>query len=257
MKKATSIFIMDVTNSTSEKNWFEITKYLQEWEKYIGAWCENTIMSKVSHRRGDEILFVSYHHFTAFTIAYHISQHWKFTKQRPYFGISYGFIDEDIENLDIEIWNHPLIKKARDQNAKIKKDKNRYTNMLITGDQEKKKIISTTDILNLLIENQQALLQNQSENQKLIYSLYSIFHEQKQVAKVLNKTQSTISTHYKRGQSELLLKNFYKIQKILSIHETSESQNVDQMMLLIHDLNTSIRNHLKDNVKQFFPELKM
>ncbi|MGM0875667.1 MAG: hypothetical protein ACQEWV_12885 [Bacillota bacterium] len=257
MKQPASVFIMDVTNSSSEGNWKEITTHLQEWEYYITKWCKEILPSKVTHRRGDEILFVGNHHFTAYTVAYHISQHWKYTKQKPYFGLSYGFIDENIENIDIEIWNHPLVKEARRANEKIKNEKNRVTNMYF-GSEEKgelQNIISTTDILNLLVENQQALVQNQSENQKLIYSLYSIFNEQKQIAKLLDRTQSTISTHFKRGNCELLYKTHYKIQKILSVYGVDESVNLNHTLLLIDNLNNSIRNSLKESLSNLYSNL--
>ncbi len=53
-------------------------------------------------------------------------------------------------------------------------------------------------IVNLLVENQQALIEMQSFKQKLVSILYFIFQEQKQVAKTLNKTPSTVSIQYKK-----------------------------------------------------------
>ncbi len=113
LNQPVSIFIMDVTNSSSENNWNEITDYLQHWEEAIARWCNGIVPAKVSHRRGDEILFVGRHYFTAYTIAFHMSQLWKYQKQKPYFGIACGDVDENMDDIEIEIWNHPLIKKSK------------------------------------------------------------------------------------------------------------------------------------------------
>ncbi|MEC2078535.1 hypothetical protein [Metabacillus fastidiosus] len=254
MKQPVSIFIMDVTNSSDESHWIELSNYLQQWENHISNWCNDTIPFIVSHRRGDEILFIGKYLFSAYTVAYAISQHWKYDNHKPYFGLSYGFIDEDIEGIDIEIWNHPLIKKAKKASENIKTDKKRKRNILF-GAEEQKDVINKTDIINLLLENQQALLENQSENQKLIYSLYSIFNEQKKIAQLLNKTQATISTHYKRGKCELLNENYDKIQKILGCYETAEEAVDKETLLAIDSLNSSIQTNLKKNLTQIYPDL--
>lgn len=248
MKRYISVFIMDVSSSSSEDNWNEITDYLQEWENHLDIWCENIITAKVSHRRGDEILFVGDHCFSAYTIAHYMNLYWKFTEQRPYFGLSHGSVSENIEQLDIEIWNHPLIKQARSQNEKIKRDRDRKITMRFADELDSHAIISTADVLNLLVENQLVLQQNQSENQKLVYALYSIYREQKQIAGLLNKTPSTISTQFKRGRGELLQKNFDQIQKLLGLEEGSEAEDFNRIQLLISDLNASICTHLKKSV---------
>lgn len=248
MKRYISVFIMDISSSSSKDNWNRITDYLQEWEHVIDGWCSNIMTAKVSHRRGDEILFVGEHCFSAYTIAHYMSLFWKFAKQRPYFGLSHGAVSEDIDRLDIEIWNHPLIKQARSQNEKIKRDRDRKITMRFADESDLHNLISNADVLNLLIENQLVLQQGQSENQRLVYALYSIFNEQKIIARLLNKTPSTISSHFTRGRSELLQKNFFQIQKLLGLEEGAGVQDFNRILLLIHDLNDAIRGQLKKSM---------
>lgn len=248
MKRYISVFIMDVSSSSSKDNWNQITDYLQEWEHVINSWCDHIITARVSHRRGDEILFVGDHCFSAYTIAHYISLFWKFAEQRPYFGLSYGAVSENIDRLDIEVWNHPLIKQARAQNEKIKRDRDRKITMRFAGESDLHFLASTADVLNLFIENQLVLQQSQSENQRLVYALYSIFNEQKIIARLLNKTPSTISSHFTRGRSELLQKNFLQVQKLLGLEEGAGVQDYNRIPLLIHDLNDAIRVQLKKSM---------
>lgn len=251
MKQGVSIFIMDVSNSSANNNWNEISKYLQMWERQISHWCKEVIPAKVSHRRGDEILFVGKHYFSAYTLAHTIYQHWQFDDQRPYFGLSFGVIDEDLSTLDIEIWNHPLIKKAKQANNSLKLQKNRTIDMHFKHT-PLNNMLATEDTLNLLLEHQFTLLHSQSPNQRIVCALHSILEEQKRIALLLNKTQPTISTHYHRGHCHLISKTFKHIQKILVETELRETNSDENMLLLLQELNQSIAINLQDNISSFY-----
>lgn len=254
MRQAASVFIMDIAHSSSLGNWNEVTEHLQGWEKVIQSWCGNVVKAKVSHRRGDEILFVAEHYMTAFTIAVNMALQWKFVAQQPYFGISYGFIEENLDDLDIEIWNHPLIKQARLQSEKIKTLKKRETSIIFSDHLGTKRIITTPEILNLLAETLWKLRQKQSENQKIVCSLSYIYKEQKKIASLLHKTPSTISIQYSKGESELFRRSLLTMIKMLCSEESGE--NTDHaLIILMHELDDSIRTFMENHLGFFYPDL--
>lgn len=251
MKRPVSVFIMDITRSSSG-DWHELSDYLQHWEKTIAEWCDGTIAAHVSHRRGDEILFVGDHAFSAYTVAQALAVHWKFREHPPYFGLAHGMTEETLEDLDIEIWNPPMIKRAREMADQMKRMKVRRTTMLCGEERPSDVLITLSDIVNLLIENQLALWKRQSEQQKLIYALSTVFHEQKTVARLLNKTASTVSIHYNRGRSDLLMKNSDRIQKLLASGETALNGS-DRVARAINLLNHSIQTQIARRIQDYYP----
>ncbi|MBP3041560.1 hypothetical protein J9303_19140 [Bacillaceae bacterium Marseille-Q3522] len=248
MKQPVSVFIMDVTNS-SAGNWKEMTSYLQQWQKDISSWCKQILPAKVIHRRGDEILFLGASPFSAYTIAYQIGLHWRYNRQKPYFGLSFGTMEDQIEEIDLEIWNHPLIKMARLASEKLKQDKHRQTMYMDTISYDNTRLVQTADLINLLFDHQHVLREKQSPQQRLVGALYMIYQEQKTVAELLNKTPATISAHFKKGNWELLNHTHTQIQKILA----DQGGGIPQQQL-IQQLNQSIRGHLRDHVKPMYPE---
>lgn len=261
MKQPISVFIMDVSNSTAENNWDELTAYLKVWEKTIGIWCKGVIPAKTKHRLGDEILFVGHHFFSAYMVAFYIDLHWKMENQRPYFGLAFDTIEGSIHDIDIEIWNHPVIKRARQANEKIKENKTRDTTIsfsLVEPTYDVDLLQGNEEILNLLNEHQELLLKNQTQMQQLICSLYSVFNEQRQIGKVIGKSPGTISSHYKKGNCDLIFKTFGALQRQLGLWEVKfEESQSNVSRLPIHPLNDSIRTEISRNISRYYPALKL
>lgn len=255
MGQAVSVFIMDVGHSSEKGNWNEVTEYLQEWETIIDSWCKNVVSAKVSHRRGDEILFVAQHQVTAFVIASAIAAHWKMTAQEPYFGLSHGFIEEKVDTLDIEIWNHPLIKQARQQSERIKVMRKRNTNMLFSDIAATHASIESSEMLNLLSRTLWVLRRKQSDNQRLVCSLFSVYKEQRKVAEILHKTPSTVSIHFNSGESSLILQLILAVQKLLCREEAVRHHDSDALLLFTQWLNAAISAFLMKHIDRFYPEL--
>ncbi|MCZ0701942.1 hypothetical protein J2T56_000282 [Natronobacillus azotifigens] len=258
MKQPISIFIMDVSNST-DNNWEEIAEYVQGWEKTIHSLRTDSNQIKVHHRMGDEILFVAKNFSTAYIAAFFILLTWKFKKQTPYFGFSFGYTESNLEKIQIDSWNHPLIKRAREQNEKIKNSRIRETTMIFDIDEkiaDSHQVKDSKETLNLLAQIQSKLLYDQTDQQRLICSLYSILREQKKIAHLLQKTSSTISSHYKKGQSELILQIFYKLIDTLNILQAGENaEKTEDLSTLSKEFATSIRGYMKTNFKAFYPNL--
>lgn len=127
MANEVSIFIMDISNSSKENIGNELSEYLEQLKNYITEWTENTAVTKVSHRAGDELVVVSSGYASAYTLAFYLSRIWRFPDHKPYFGLSFGDIQEDISEINIETWIHPLMKQARNANNHLKKTDEQIT----------------------------------------------------------------------------------------------------------------------------------
>ncbi|QFT89084.1 hypothetical protein FIU87_10540 [Bacillus sp. THAF10] len=239
MSKPVSIFMMDVTNST--KNWEEITSYLKEIEKKISKWSTGLPHSLVKHRLGDEIVAIFDHYATAYTVAFYITQIWKHQDQPPYFGITFGNVDEDLTKIDLDTWNHPMMRHARKANEAIKNSSQR-TGMLFEYE-TKGSLASACDMTNLLLQYQHKLMSEQTSVQRVISMLYSILGEQKAIASIVKKSPSTISSHYKKGNCEIILKTMATIQKTLNELEVVKCGNQPQH--IVREIEMTIKNNLK------------
>ncbi|WP_078380503.1 hypothetical protein [Sutcliffiella halmapala] len=242
MKKPVSIFMMDVTNSS--RNWNDITNYLEALEGYIKVWTRGLPNAHVKHRLGDEIVCIFDHFSTAYTVAFYLNQLWRLEDQPPYFGMSFGLVEEDLAKIDIDKWNHPLMRQARLANEKIKASTNR-TSILLFPDSEVISIQSL-DMLNLLLEYQGKLINEQTKLQRLISGLYSVLEEQKTIADLLRKSPSTISSHYKKGNCEILFKTLHTIQQTLNHLEETYADTYPKNLTM--ELNKTIKNQLKQNL---------
>ncbi|MBU9712029.1 hypothetical protein [Evansella tamaricis] len=260
MKNPVSIFIMDVSNSTSNSNWNNISSYLDQVEDWIKEWVSPVGKSIVKHRRGDEIIFVSEHYFTAYIVACTLTHLWKYPEHKPYFGMSFGIIDKEIDAINIETWNHPLVKLARDANEIIKQSNNRIPilfhlqrDYLIDNNSDfsgnNKCFMEMENSLNLLLELQHNLMNNQTDNQRLIRSLYFIYGQQKLVASLVNKSPATISSHYKKGNTGLIFKTQTQIEQNLNSFQESYWEN--DVSRLSNKLNEVIKDIISKNVKEF------
>jgi len=248
---AISIFILDVSNSSSEDMGDELTIYLDEMVKWINIWSKQIGTIKVKHRSGDEIIFVGYGYSTAYIMAFYLSRIWKYRHHKPYFGLSFGDIDRQLEEVDIEKWIHPLIKQARYANDLIKQEQNRppfkfeldqFYNGPFGYNQFRNEFES---LFNTLLNLQYTLLKEQTSIQELVCSSFLILQQQKAVGKLLGKTPPTISSHFKKGKCEEILHSFHEIINILnSLQKKSYNDREVKSDVLIQ----SIRDQLKENI---------
>ncbi|MEH7304229.1 hypothetical protein [Neobacillus drentensis] len=260
MNAPISIFILDVSNSSAGKMAEELTIYLDEVVDWITCWTKNIGPIQIKHRAGDEIIFVGPGYSSAYTIAFFVSRVWKYKDHMPYFGLAFGDIEKELKEVDIEKWIHPLVKQARYANDLIKQEKNR---MLFKFELDQFYPIETLHLLpyhqfrnefetliNALLHLQLKFIQNQTDIQELVCSLFLILNQQKGVAKILGRTAPTISSHFKKGNSEEILDTFTKIISILhSLQEKAYPGNAISPKDTSENLTTSIRNHLKSILK--------
>jgi hypothetical protein len=253
MTNPISIFILDVSNSSSEDMGETLTGYLDDIVHSIIQWTKNIGHIKVRHRSGDEIIFVGYGYSTAYIIAFFISSIWKFPNHKPYFGLSFGDIESKLENVDIEKWIHPLIKQARYANDLTKQEQVRTPfkfelDQFYPSDSNGMSLYHPyrkefERLFNTLLQVQHSLVKEQTDIQKRVCSLYFIFQQQKAVGKLLGKTPPTISSHYKKGKCEEIISIFHEIMAVLqsleeksNLHTTLMSkEDSDQLMVDIRD----------------------
>ncbi|MGX6977874.1 hypothetical protein ACWN8V_01170 [Vagococcus elongatus] len=202
--KLFSIFIMDVTDSSKFENYQQLSQYLSFWEQTLNDFSSN-IQIKAKYRMGDEIICVAEHYFSAYLLANHLLSQWKFREAMPYFGIALGEFEKDIGEIgELESWNHPSIKIAREKTEAIKTgDRQSYFAMSMSDFSMLSKTSMNTE-MEFLFHLQSLLINEQSNSQREVYSLYSLLDKQQLVAEELNKTQATVSAGYNRGKSDLL-----------------------------------------------------
>ncbi|MCD8510418.1 MAG: hypothetical protein LRY73_11510 [Bacillus sp. (in: Bacteria)] len=199
---------------------------------------------------------IAEHYVTAFTVATFVQQIWKYSGHPPYFGISFGHVDREVEAIDVETWNHPLIKKAREANERIKQSEKRipirfsFNEIFMDNNNtvEIQSLAETENLMNLMIEMQDHLWKNQTQLQKLICELYFIYGQQKQIATLLNKSAATISSHYKKGNGELILKAQQQIQHNLNAFEGPASKDHLQYT---EALSSSIKTVIRERLPEF------
>ncbi|PKJ52142.1 hypothetical protein [Bacillus sp. SN10] len=246
MKKAFSIFIMDVTNSSKFENGLELTNYLSFWEKTLNE-MKGFFNISAKHRMGDEIICVVDNHYTALMISYYMIYNWKYKDFMPYFGIALG--ERDGEITDIDVWNHPIIKKARQANEKIKKDANRESLIALEVPSNFTPLAIDLDILFTLQTN---LIINQTDKQREILGLYSLLNSQKKIADLLNKRPPTISNHFKKGHVEIILRtsenilSYLRMGQIKCISEETEKdvEHLTTISTEFEEVNQQIKEYL-------------
>ena len=251
-----SIFILDVSNSSSEQMGDELSGYLDEIVDWITSWTKIIGPVQIKHRSGDEIILVAPGYSTAYTIAFFVSRVWKYKKHMPYFGLAFGDIEKELKEINVEKWIHPLVKQARYANDQIKQEKNRTLfkfelDQFYPGDlnyslpyHHFRNEFET--LLNALLNLQLKFISNQTDIQELVCSLYLILNQQKAIGKLLDRTAPTISSHFKKGNSEEILDTFSKIISILhSLQEKAYPGSGFNPQEINEKLTISIRNHLK------------
>ncbi|MEH7749170.1 hypothetical protein V7659_29795 [Neobacillus drentensis] len=251
-----SIFILDVSNSSTPKMGEKLTVYLDEVVDWITCWTEDLGPIQIKHRAGDEIIFVGPGYSTAYTIAFFVSRVWKYKEHMPYFGLAFGDIDKEVKEVDLEKWIHPLVKQARYANDLIKQEKNR---MLFKFELDQFYPNEANDslpyhqfrnefetLINALLHLQLKFIQNQTDIQEIVCTLFLILKQQKVIGKILGRTAPTISSHFKKGNSEEILDTFSKVISILhSLQEKAYPASTIHPEMANESLTTSIRIHLQ------------
>lgn len=258
MKNPVSIFLLDVSNSSTEEMGKELTLYLDKMVTWITTWTKEIGHIHVKHRSGDEIIFVGYGYSTAYILSFFLSRIWKYEHHKPYFGLSFGDIDQELEEIDIEKWIHPLMKQARYANDLLKQEQNRplfkfeldqfYPS--VKGSFVYHEFRHEFEILfNALLHLQQTFSTEQTIIQKTVCSAYLILQQQKAVGKLLSKTPPTISSHFKKGKCEEIIQTFFEIINVLnSLQNKAYERNVGHQQVRSDILLQSIRTHLNNHL---------
>lgn len=243
-----SIFIMDISKSSSAELGEKLSSYLSDIEEWINKWFHGYGHIQVRHRSGDELIFLAEGYATAFVTAFFISRLWKFENNKPYFGLAFGSIDKSIEEIDIEKWIHPVVKQARLANDFLKKQKERETfHFDLDGNIHAHELVT---LLNGMLKLQNALSKQQTDVQRLVCSLYLVYEKQNVIAELLERSAPTIYSHYKKGHSELVLGSFQEISRVLASLQTKEFGDATSCNPDL--LEGNIRKHVKGLLNEVF-----
>jgi hypothetical protein len=282
-----SIFIMDVSRSSiNEKVGEELEVYLNDIMNWVKVWTDGIVNIKISHRMGDEIFFIGENYATAYTIAFYISRIWKYKKHQPYFGLTFGNINKNLHEINIETWIHPIVKKARIANDELKKEienrqqfKFELDNYIESNHLRKPlefhepthHLLTMYELaLNALLKAQEICMDKQTDLQKYISSLYLILMQQKKIAAYLHKTPATISSHLNKGNGKEILRIFDCITELLlslqinlsklenSLQPLQAKKNqigpvVHRDPIMINEiLNKKIKQYISDHMDVYF-----
>ncbi|AOV07736.1 hypothetical protein [Sporosarcina ureilytica] len=252
MSNKVSVFIMDVSNSSEINAGGKLSKYLQDVVINLKDWVGKEFQVHVSHRAGDELVVVASGYASTYTLAFYLSRIWKFPEHKPYFGLSFGEIDDDIDSLNIETWIHPLMKQARVANELIKKQQNRVQfrfELHGTPDKSGFEIFNKQfeTLLNTSLTLNQEQINEQTDIQSLVCSLYLIVGQQNKVSQYLGRSTSTISSHIKNGKADMILNAFYDIAHVLESLEENDGEGQS------NKLQTNIRKNIITRLHDYFP----
>lgn len=252
MSNEISVFIMDISNSSEENIGNELSAYLQEVVVNLKEWTGKSIPIHVSHRAGDELVVISRGYATAYTLAFYLSRIWKYAEYKPYFGLSFGKINDDFHSLDIETWIHPLMKQARLANDFLKKQQTRgqFRFALPASPNE-----TGFEVFNMQFETlfntslslKQEQINEQTAMQSLVCSLYLVLGQQNKISQFLGRTTSTISSHMKNGKIELIINTFNDIVHVLESLETNKKEGKTD------ELQTNMRKKIINHLHAYFP----
>ena len=245
-KETVSVYIMDVTNSSSAAYSEELSVYLEQLETFINKWYEGIGSVQVKHRSGDELIFLAEGYSSAFMTAFYISLIWKYEKHLPYFGLAYGRLDKSVGEIDIEKWIHPAVKQARNANDHLKKQKDRETFYFQIPDREP----SLQTLINGMLSLQNALRMEQTDVQRLVCSLYLIYGKQNTVAQLLDRSAPTVYSHYKKGHCEQILRSFHEIVSVLDAIQACDFPDMKTEQTKAPE--ESIRTNIKSQVQNIY-----
>lgn len=241
-----SVFIMDVTQSSSAGFGEELSSYLGHLETCIKNWYGEIGSVQVKHRSGDELILLTEGYSSAFITAFYISLLWKYPNNLPYFGLAYGNLDEKVGEIDIEKWIHPLAKQARNASDHLKRQKDRESFFFQNHNGEP----SLQTLMNGMLMLQHVLRTQQTEVQRLVCSLYLIYGKQNAVAELLDRSAPTIYSHFKKGHCEQILRSFRDIVSVLDARQSKEYPEMENKQMKA--LEESIRKNIKSQVRDIF-----
>ncbi|MCG7334442.1 hypothetical protein MHZ95_03995 [Sporosarcina sp. ACRSM] len=261
MTNPISVFIMDVSHSSKGNIGSELSEYLQQLEARIAKWTENIVATQITHRAGDELVVVSNGYATAYTLAFYLSRIWEYADHKPYFGLSFGDIQEDVNTLNVETWIHPLMKQAREANDFLKKQQNRAQFHFQLADFPNEKSpegfnaygIQFETLLNVILTLQQEQMNEQTEIQSLVCSLFLILAQQNKVSHCLGRSASTVSSHMKKGKTDAILHAFQNVVNVLDSLETDHKLNPSSASKL---LQRNIRQIVSNQLDDYFPSIE-
>lgn len=242
MASEVSVFVLDVSGSATQ----EQREYLQQLQINIAYWTQFTSPAKLNFNNG-ELVAVMNGFASAYILGFYLSRIWKFHEHPPRFGLSFGTIDEDLNTIPIETWDHPLLDRARSANKRLieQQSKTQFRFEAAYPLTSRDFGNSMEILLNTNANLQQALIDSQTKIQSLVCSLYLILGRQNKVSEYLGRTTSTVSTHMKQGNTELVLDAFYAIVEVLdelgSVREPTE------------DLQATIRKNIADRLEYYLP----
>lgn len=244
MSTNVSVFIMDISNSSQEQTGHELSEYLEELKTNIVVWTQYIVETKISHRAGDELVVVCKGYATAYTLAYYINHVWKFSNHKPYFGLTFGEIPEKLSEINLETWIHPLMKQARNASDHLKNQQNRsqfhFALTNVSGKQSFtvfNKQFETLINTSLMLKQEQ--MNEQTDIQSLVCSLYFILGQQTKVSDYLERTTPTISHHMRQGKTQTILRAFHDIVNVLDSLDTQDEQG----------LNSNLQSNIKRNIQ--------
>ncbi|MDR0137606.1 hypothetical protein RFW18_07575 [Metabacillus idriensis] len=243
-KHPASIFIMDIQNSSAEGIGEELSAYLEKMVKWIKTWTTEEVI--VKHRRGDEVILIANGYSAAYVIAHFISVIWKLRDNPPYFGVSFGDINRELQEIDIETWIHPMIKLAREANESLKKEGADRAQFRFHLNENRYEI---QVLINSLLVLRQKIMNEQTDIQRMVFSLYEIFRQQRKISGILSKSPSTISSHFKKGSGEELEMIFANLTAVTNSLQQKEFPDSHQALT---ELQQSIRNHLQKNISEWY-----
>lgn len=102
-------------------------------------------------------------------------------------------------------------------------------------------------LFNTSLTLKQEQINEQTDIQSLVCSLYLIVGQQNKVSKYLGRTTSTISSHMKKGKAELILNTFHDIVNVLN---SLEQNTADHQ---IATLQKNIRHEITNRLQEYFP----
>jgi hypothetical protein len=241
-----SIFIMDVTKSSSAVYGEELSDYLGQLVTYINNWYDGIGSIQIKHRSGDELILLAEGYSSAFITAFYISLLWKYQNNPPYFGLSYGSLNKKVEEIDIEKWIHPLAKQARNANDHLNKQKDRESFFFQGHGGES--VLQT--LINGMLMLQHVLRMEQTDVQRLVCSLYLLYGKQNAVAELLDRSAPTVYSHFKKGHCEHILRSFRDIVSVLDARQAKEFPEIGSSQTTV--LEDSIRTKIKSQVQDIF-----
>ena len=257
-----SVFIMDVSNSSKEDMGEELSAYLQNLTARITDWTKDITPLQIVHRSGDEVVVIADGYATAYTLAFYISRIWQFKEHKPYFGLSFGDIQTDVNNLNIETWIHPLMKQARYANDRLKnqtQDRVQFNFELddfFSSQLEGYHLFRNQfeALLNTILKLQQDHINNQTDIQSIVCSLFLVLDQQNKVSQYMDRSASTVSSHLKKGNCEGINGAFHEIVTTLnSLQMDHESMSEPNARIINEQLQNNIKYNVSNQLHHHFP----